>query len=76
MVVDTHVLVRVAKLGGLVEELWVLVVTGADFDGFAEILMVAVGEGGGGGSENLMGILTCYLFLFIEIIEGKNLAFD
>ena len=61
VVVDTHVLVRVAKLGGLVEELWVLVVTDA---GFAKILMVAAGEGGGGGSENLMGILT---FLFILV---------
>ena len=41
-----------------------MVVTGAGFDGFAEILMVAAGEGGGGGSENLMGILT---FLFILV---------
>ena len=45
-----------------VEELWVSVVTDVGFDVFAEILMVAGSKGGGGGNENLMGILTFYLF--------------
>ena len=63
MVAETHMLGRLIELGGFffmwfernkVEELWVSVVTNV-FDGFAGILIVATGEGGGGGSENLMG---------------------